>query len=99
LAKPYYIALGTPTLATTNFGLFSGITGVDQYLAVLDPLEYNAKVTRGVSWKLIALVWTLGFSAAVAASTQLVSAANRSPWTSCREAAGMFDWNNQDKVG
>lgn len=60
---------------------------MDQYLAVLDPLEYNAKVARGVSWKLILLVWTLGFSAAAATSTQLVSAGERSPWTSCHEVA------------
>ena len=63
------------------------ISGVDQYLAVLDPLEYNAKVTRGVSRKLISLVWILGISAAAVASSQLIWASEHSPWISCREAA------------
>ena len=67
-----------------NYNTFSG---VDQYLAVLDPLEYNAKVTRGVSRKLISLVWILGISAAAVASSQLIWASEHSPWISCREAA------------
>ena len=56
-------------------------------MAVLDPLEYNAKVTRGVSRKLISLVWILGISAAAVASSQLIWASEHSPWISCREAA------------
>ena len=57
---------------------------MDQYLAVLYPLEYSAKITRGISLKLIATVWIVGFLAATVASSQLVSAGQRSPWLSCR---------------
>ena len=59
---------------------------MDQYLAVLDPLEYNAKVTKGASRKLISLVLVLGISAAAIASCQLIWASEHSPWISCREA-------------
>ena len=69
--------------------IFLCFSGVDQYLAVLDPLEYNAKVTRGVSRKLISSVWILGFSAAAIASSQLIWASDYSPWISCREAAAL----------
>lgn len=56
----------------------------DQYLAVVYPLEYSAKVTRGMSLKLIVGVWTLGALAATVASSQLMSAGDSSPWQSCR---------------
>jgi len=61
--------------------------GVDQYFAVLYSLEYNAKITSGMSLKLIFSVWTIGFCAAAVSSSQLISAGDRSPWVSCREAA------------
>ena len=83
-----FITKSTPThfihIYLQNYNTF---LGVDQYLAVLDPLEYNAKVTRGVSRKLISLVWILGISAAAIASSQLIWASEHSPWISCREAA------------
>lgn len=60
------------------------ISGADQYLAVLYPLEYSAKITRGMSAKLIAGVWIVGILAATVASSQLISAGEKSPWISCR---------------
>ena len=60
---------------------------MDQYLAVLYPLEYNTKVNRGTSLKLIFSVWALGFFAATVASSQLISAGHRSPWLSCRDSS------------
>lgn len=60
------------------------ITGVDQYLAILYPLEYSANVTRLISWLLIGLVWGFGLLASVLGSLKLVSPF--SPWTSCRVA-------------
>ena len=77
--------------------IFLCFSGVDQYLAVLDPLEYNAKVTRGVSRKLISSVWILGFSAAAIASSQLIWASDYSPWISCREAAALSVRGNNNK--
>jgi hypothetical protein len=32
-------------------------------------------------------------------SNNVKKMSKKCPWTSCREAAGMFDCNNQDKVG
>ena len=60
------------------------ISGVDQYLAILYPLEYSTKVTRLISWLLIGLVWGFGVLASVLGSLKLVSLS--SPWTSCRVA-------------
>ena len=62
----------------------SPILGLDQYVAVVYPLEYNQKVTRGMSVKLITLVWTAGFLASTVSASQLAS--HRSPWASCRLA-------------
>lgn len=62
----------------------------DQYLAVVYPLEYSAKVTRGMSRKLIVGVWTLGALAATVASSQLMSAGDSSPWRSCRTMTGLL---------
>ena len=62
---------------------------MDQYLAILYPLEYSAKVTRLMSWLLIALVWGLGALASVLGGLKLASA--RSPWASCRLALGGAD--------
>ena len=50
------------------------VAGVDQYFAVLYSLEYNAKITSGMSLKLIFSVWTIGFCAAAVSSSQLISA-------------------------
>ena len=61
--------------------------GMDQYLAVLYPLEYNTKVNRSTSLKLIFSVWAVGFLAAAVASSQLISAGERSPWMACRKSA------------
>ena len=60
------------------------VSGVDQYLAILYPLEYSTKVTRLMSWLLIGLVWGFGVLASVLGSLKLVSAS--SPWASCRVA-------------
>lgn len=70
-------------------------SGLDQYVAVVYPLEYNQKVTRGMSVKLITLVWTAGFLASVVAASQLIYSGHRSPWASCRLAKVDF---NLDKV-
>ena len=51
---------------------------MDQYFAVLYSLEYNAKITSGMSLKLIFSVWTIGFCAAAVSSSQLISAGNES---------------------
>ena len=69
--------------------------GLDQYVAVVYPLEYNQKVTRGMSVKLITLVWTAGFLASIVAASQLIYSGHRSPWASCRLAKIDF---NLDKV-
>ena len=58
--------------------------GVDQYLAILYPLEYSTKVTRRSSWKLVSLVWILGLGASVLGSLQLT--VSHSPWAACRHA-------------
>ena len=55
--------------------------GFDQYLAVLEPLEYATKVTDSVSWQLICFVWTLGGVAATTSSIQLMT--SPSPWSIC----------------
>ena len=57
---------------------------MDQYLAILYPLEYSTKFTRLVSWLLIGLVWGSGLLASALGSLKLASP--RSPWTSCRVA-------------
>ena len=64
--------------------IFPISSGVDQYLAILYPLEYSTKVTRLMSWLLIALVWGLGALASVLGGLKLASAS--SPWASCRLA-------------
>ena len=65
------------------------VSGVDQYLAILYPLEYSTKVTRLMSWLLIGLVWGFGVLASVLGSLKLVSLS--SPWTSCRVALKTAD--------
>ena len=60
--------------------------GIDQYFAILYPLEYSTKVTHKVSWQLISLVWTLGLIASTLSSLQLI--ASHSPWQACKTALG-----------
>ena len=60
------------------------LTGLDQYMAVILPLEYTTRVTSSVSWQLITTVWILGISAAVPGAMQMISAGNVSPWFACR---------------
>ena len=55
-------------------------SGVDQYLAILDPLEYPFKATRVVSWQMISLVWALGFTSSFGTAFQMITAARQSPW-------------------
>ncbi len=58
--------------------------GVDQYFAILYPLEYSTKVTHRVSWQLISLVWSLGLVSAALGALQLTTSG--SPWRVCRAA-------------
>ena len=67
------------------FLFLSLFLGVDQYLAILYPLEYSTKVTRRSSWKLISLVWTLGLGASILGGLQL-TVSPHSPWAACRHA-------------
>jgi hypothetical protein len=53
---------------------------VDQYLAILDPLEYPFKATKIVSWQMISLVWTLSLTSSLGTAFQMVTAAGNSPW-------------------
>ena len=55
-------------------------SGVDQYLAILDPLEYPFKVTKVVSWQMISLVWALSLTSSMGTAFQMVTAASQSPW-------------------
>ena len=55
-------------------------SGVDQYLAILDPLEYPFKATKVVSWQMISLVWGLSLTSSLGTAFQMVTAARHSPW-------------------
>ena len=57
--------------------------GFDQYLAVMEPLEYSTKVTKAFSIQLIVSVWLAGTAAATVSALQLATSAV-SPWASCR---------------
>ena len=59
-------------------------SGLDQYLAVIFPLEYTTRVTSFFSWQLISTVWILGAFAGVSGALQMISAGNMSPWFACR---------------
>ncbi len=58
--------------------------GLDQYLAILYPLEYSTKMTARVGWQLISATWVLGLMASALGVIQLVNGA--SPWHACRAA-------------
>ena len=60
------------------------ILGLDQYMAVIFPLEYTTRITSSFSWRLISTVWVLGALAAIPGSLQMMSAGKMSPWFSCR---------------
>ena len=60
------------------------IIGLDQYMAVIFPLEYTTRITSSFSWQLISTVWVLGALAAIPGSLQMMSAGEMSPWFSCR---------------
>ena len=53
---------------------------MDQYLAILDPLEYPFKVTKVISWQMISLVWALSLTSSMGTAFQMVTAASQSPW-------------------
>ena len=57
--------------------------GFDQYLAVMEPLEYSTRVTKAFSIQLIVSVWLAGTAAATVSAPQLATSAV-SPWASCR---------------
>ena len=57
--------------------------GFDQYLAVMEPLEYSTKVTKSVACRLVTTVWALGAGAAAISAVQVTSS-KQSPWSSCR---------------
>ena len=60
------------------------ILGLDQYMAVIFPLEYTTRITSSFSWQLISTVWLLGALSAIPGSLQMMSAGEMSPWFSCR---------------
>lgn len=60
------------------------VTGLDQYMAVIFPLEYTTRITSSFSWQMMSTVWVLGALAAVPGALQMISAGNTSPWFTCR---------------
>ena len=57
--------------------------GFDQYLAVMEPLEYSTRVTKAFSLQIVSAVWLMGAAAATVSALQLATSAG-SPWAACR---------------
>ena len=70
--------------------IFAMLTvGLDQYLAVIEPLEYSTKVTEAVSWQLIAFVWIMGGMASAVSTVQM--ATRQYPSSSCMSLPFQLD--------
>ncbi len=88
-----------PSLPINLVHLVIYFPGVDQYLAILHPLEYSTRMTARAGWQLIASTWLTGSAAAALGAAQLVNA--ESPWRACRAALGQrpppAGWGNHAK--
>ncbi len=58
--------------------------GIDQYLAILHPLEYSTKMTARLGGQLMAATWIFGMLGACVGAMEFINGA--SPWRSCQAA-------------